>query len=77
MHCSRDAEIETFALLDEPQSTLKNETLSDLVDSTSQTTNFNSEKADERNENVKMVIGRLISPNDTKEDLKIRPNQPQ
>ena len=48
-----------------------------VVDSTNQTINFNSEKADERNGNVKMLIGRLISSNDTKEDLKIRPNQPQ
>ena len=56
---------------------MKNETLSDLVDSTNQTIDFNSEKADESNENVKMVIRRLISSNDTKEGLKIRPNQPQ
>ena len=59
----KDTEIGTFALLDEPQSTLKNETLSDLVDPTNQTTN-RSEKADERNENVKMVNGTLISSNE-------------
>ena len=59
----RDAEIGTFALLDEPQSTLRNETLSDLVDPTNQTTN-RSEKAVERSENVKMVIGTLISSNE-------------
>ena len=59
----KDTEIETFALLDEPQSTLKNETLSGLVDSTIQTAN-RSEKADERSENVTMVIGTLISSNE-------------
>ena len=59
----KDTEIGTFALLGEPQSTLRNETLSDLVDSTNQTTNVNSEKADERSENVKMVNGKLISSN--------------
>ena len=59
----KDTEIGTFALLDGPQSTLRNETLSDLVDSTNQTNNVNSEKADERSENVKMVNGTLISSN--------------
>ena len=59
----KDTEIGTFALLDGPQSTLRNETLSDLVDSTNQTSNVNSEKADERSENVKMVNGTLISSN--------------
>ena len=59
----KDTEIGTFALLDEPPSTLKNETLSDLVDPTNQTTNC-SEKADERSENDKMVIGTLISSNE-------------
>ena len=58
----KDTEIGTFALLDEPQTTLKNETLSDLVDPTNQTTN-RSEKADERSDNDKMVIGTLISSN--------------
>ena len=58
----KDTEIGTFALLDEPQTTLKNETLSDLVGPTNQTTN-RSEKADERSENDKMVIGTLISCN--------------
>ena len=58
----KDTEIGTFALLDEPPSTLRNETLSDLVDPTNQTTN-RSEKADERSDNVKMVNGTLISPN--------------
>ena len=58
----KDTEIGTFALLDEPQTTLKNETLSDLVDPTNQTTN-RSEQADERSDNVKMVIGTLISTN--------------
>ena len=71
-----DTKIGTFALLDGPQSTLRNETLSDLVDSTNQTTNVNSEKADERSENVKIVSDTLISSNDTKEDLTICPNQP-
>ncbi|CAH3167755.1 unnamed protein product [Porites lobata] len=73
----KDTEIGTFALLEEPQSTLRNETLSDLVDSTNQTTNFNSEKADERNEDVKIVVDTLILSNDTKEDLRICPNHPQ
>jgi len=59
----KDTEIGTFALLDEPQSTLKNENLSDLVDPTNQTTNC-SEKVVERSENVKMVIGTLISSNE-------------
>ena len=72
----KDTEIGTFALLDEPQSTLKNESLSGLVDTKNQTTNFNSEKADERSEDVKIVIDTLISSNDTKEDLSICPNQP-
>ena len=58
----KDTEIGTFALLGEPQSTLRNETLSDLVDPTNQTTN-RSEKADERSDNVKMVNGTLISSN--------------
>ena len=58
----KDTEIGTFALLDEPQSTLRNETLSDLVDTKNQTTN-RSEKADEHSDNVKMVIGTLISSN--------------
>ena len=72
----KDTEIRTFAPLDEPQSTLRNETLSDLVDTKNQTTNFNSEKGDERNENVKMVTDTLMSSNNTKEDLSICPNQP-
>ena len=59
----RDTETGTFALPDEPQSTLKNETLSDVVDPTNQITN-RSEKAVERSENVKMVIGTLISSNE-------------
>ena len=59
----QDTEIGTFALLDEPPSTLRNETLSDLVDPTNQTTN-RSEKADERSDNVKMVNGTLISSNE-------------
>ena len=59
----KDTEIGTFAVLDEPQSTLKNETLSGLVDPTNQTTN-RSEKVVERSENVKMVIGTLISSNE-------------
>ena len=63
----KDTEIGTFALLDEPQSTLKNETLSDLVDKTNQTTT-RSEKAYERSENVKMVIGTLISSNEDQTD---------
>ena len=71
-----DTEISTFALLDEPQSILRNETLSDLVYTKNQTTNFNSEKGDERNENVKIVIDTLISSNNSKEDLSICPNQP-
>ena len=58
----KDTEIGTFALLDEPLSTLRNETLSDLVDPTNQTTN-RSEKADERSDSVKMVNGTLISSN--------------
>ena len=58
----KDTEIGTVALLDEPQSTLRNETLSDLVDPTNQTTN-RSEKADERSDNVKMVNATLISSN--------------
>ena len=58
----KDTEIGTFSLLDEPQSTLRNETLSDLVDPTNQTTN-RSEKADERSDNVKMVNATLISSN--------------
>ena len=57
-----DTEIGAFALLDGPQSTLRNETLSDLVDSKNQTTN-RSEKADERSDNVEMVNGTLISSN--------------
>ena len=65
-----------LALLDEPQSTLKNETLSDLVDETNQANNL-SEKVDERSENFKIVIGTLTSSNDTKGDLTICPNQPQ
>ena len=73
----KDTKIGTFALMDEPQSTLRNETLSDLVDTKNQTTNFNSEKADERNENVKIVIDTLISSNNTKQDLTICPNHPQ
>ena len=72
----KDTEIGTFDLLDEPQSTLKNESLSGLVDTKNSTTNFNSEKADERSEDVKIVIDTLISSNDTKEDLSICPNQP-
>ena len=72
----KDTEIGTFSLLDEPQSTLRNETLSDLVDTKNQTTNVNSEKADERNENVKIVIDTLTSSNNTKEDLLICLNQP-
>ena len=59
----KDTEIGTFAFLDEPQSTLRNETLSDLVDTKNQTTN-RSEKADERSDNVKMVNGTLISSNE-------------
>ena len=58
----KNPEFGTFALLDGPQSTLRNETLSDLVDPTNQTTN-RSEKADERSDNVKMVNGTLISSN--------------
>ena len=65
-----------LALLDEPQSTLKNETLSDLVDETNQANNL-SEKVDERSVNFKIVIGTLTSSNDTKGDLTICPNQPQ
>ena len=72
----KDTEIGTFALLDEPQSTLRNETLSDLVDTKNQTTNFNSENADERNEDVKIVIDTFISSNNTEEDLTICPDQP-
>ena len=71
----KDTKIGTFALLDGPQSTVRNETLSDLVDSTNQTTNVNSEKADERSENVKIVIDTLILSNNTKEGLTICPNQ--
>ena len=59
----KDTEIGTFALLDEPPSTLSNETLSNLVDPTNQTTN-RSEKADERSDNVKMVNVTLISSNE-------------
>ena len=58
----KDTEIGTFALLDEPPSTLRNETLSDLVDPTNQTIN-RSEKADERSDSVKLVNGTLISSN--------------
>ena len=65
-----------LALLDEPQSTLKNETLSDLVDETNQANNL-SEKVDEGSVNFKIVIGTLTSSNDTKGDLTICPNQPQ
>ena len=65
-----------LALLDEPQSTLKNETLSDLVDETNQANNL-SEKVDERSVNFKIVIGTLTSSNDTKGDLTICLNQPQ
>ena len=71
-----DTEIGTFALLGEPQSTLKNETLSDLVDETNQANNL-SEKVDKRSVNFKVVIGILTSSNDTKGDLTICPNQPQ
>lgn len=66
----------TFAHLDEPQSTLENETLSDLVDPTNEANKL-SEKVDERSVNVKMVIITLISSNDTKGDLTICPNQTQ
>ena len=55
---------------------MRNETLADLVDSTNQTTS-RSEKADERNEVVKMDIGTLISSNDTKEGPTTCPNRPQ
>ena len=65
-----------LALLDEPQSTLKNETLSDLVDATNQANNL-SEKVDERSVNFKIVIGTLTSSNDTKGDLTICLNQHQ
>ena len=65
-----------LALLDEPQSTLKNETLSDLVDETNQANNL-SEKVDKLSVNFKVVIGILTSSNDTKGDLTICPNQPQ
>ena len=72
----KDTEIGTFGLLEEQQCTLRNETLSDLVDTKNQTTNVNSEKADERNKNVKIVIDTLTSSNNTKEDLSICPSQP-
>ena len=72
----KDTEIGTFALLDEPQSTLKNETLLDLVDETNQANNL-SEKVDERSVNFKIVIGTLTSSNDTKGDLTICRNQHQ
>ena len=72
----KDTEIGTLALLDEPQSTLKNETLSDLVEATNQANNL-SEKVDERSVNFKIVIGTLTSSNDTKGDLTICPNQAQ
>ena len=72
----KDTEIGTFALLDEPQSTLKNETLLDLVDETNQANNL-SEKVDERSVNFKIVIGTLTSSNDTKGDLTICLNQHQ
>ena len=65
-----------LALLDEPQSTLKNETLSDLVDETNQANNL-SEKVDKRSVNFEIVIGTLTSSKDTKGDLTICPNQPQ
>ena len=65
LHCNR----RTLSL-DEPQSTLKNETLSDLVDETNQANNL-SEKVDERSVNFKIVIGTLTSSNDTKGDLTI------
>ena len=65
-----------LALLDEPQSTLKNETLSDLVDETNQANNL-SEKVDERSVNFKIVFGTLTSSNDTKGDLTIGLNQHQ
>ena len=73
LHCNRRT-----LRLDEPQSTLKNETLSDLVDETNQANNL-SEKVDERSVNFKIVIGTLASSNDTKRegDIKICPNQPQ
>ena len=65
-----------LALLDEPQSTLKNETLSDLVDETNQANNL-SEKVDEQSVYFKIVIGTLTSSNDTKGDLTICLNQHQ
>ena len=65
-----------LALVDEPQSTLKNETLSDLVDETNQANNL-SEKVDEGSVNFKIVTGTLTSSNDTKGDLTICLNQPQ
>ena len=72
----KDTEIGTLALLDEPQSTLKNETLSDLVEATNQANNL-SEKVDKRSVNFKVVIGILTSSNDTKGDLTICLNQHQ
>ena len=71
MHCNRRT-----LRLDEPQSTLKNETFSDLVDATNQANNL-SEKVDERSVNFKIVIGALTSSNDTTGDLTICPNQHQ
>ena len=65
-----------LALLDEPQFTLKNETLSDLVDETNQANNL-SDKVDERSVNFRIVIGTLTSSNDTKGDLTICLNQHQ
>ena len=55
----KDTEIGTLALLNEPQSALKNETLSDLVEATNQANNL-SEKVDKRSVNFKIVIGTLI-----------------
>ena len=72
----KDTEIGTLALLDGPQSTLKNETLSDLVDETNQANNL-SEKVDKRSVNFEIVIGTLTSSNDTKVDLTICLNEHQ
>ena len=72
----KDTEIGTLAPLDEPQSTLKKETLSDQVDETNQANNL-SERVDEPTVNFKIVTGTLTSSNDTKGDLTICLNQHQ
>ena len=51
----KDTESGIFAFLNEPQSTLKIEKLSDLVDPENKANNL-SEKVDERSVNFKMVI---------------------